>query len=307
MHNLEIPRPSFAGHESFPLRFAWLKKGFDLICEDPEAFGADDAMVTLGVGKNMVRAIRHWGMACQIWDEVPKSRGREMQPTQLGRLLFSAGGWDPYLEDLGSIWLLHWLLVTNLERATTWTWAFSRPHGNRFTREELVAELREFADAAKIRRVPDSTLKRDISVMLRSYLRPKRRKGVFGEDALDCPFVLLGLVREGAQKGTLEIVQGPHPTLPLRVFEYALADYATAVGRARRALTLDDLLYAPCSPGRAFRLSENALVHRLNDLVRLRGDRYIFDETAGLRQLIVSESIETRSILDAHYRTKVAA
>jgi hypothetical protein len=54
---------SFSGHETFVFRYAWLKKGVDAVQRDHVVFNDDSGMVTLGVGKNMVRAIRHWGLA----------------------------------------------------------------------------------------------------------------------------------------------------------------------------------------------------------------------------------------------------
>jgi len=60
---MATPRISFSGHETFPLRFNWLKKGIDAAAEDPEIFNSDRAIAEFGVGKNMVRAIRHWGLA----------------------------------------------------------------------------------------------------------------------------------------------------------------------------------------------------------------------------------------------------
>jgi hypothetical protein len=54
---------SFSGHETFVFRYTWLKKAVDAVRVDPRVFGQDNAIVTLGVGKNMVRSIRHWGLA----------------------------------------------------------------------------------------------------------------------------------------------------------------------------------------------------------------------------------------------------
>ena len=51
---------SFSGHETFPFRYTWLKKGVDAVSDDPSVFSSDRATITLGVGKNMVRSIRHW-------------------------------------------------------------------------------------------------------------------------------------------------------------------------------------------------------------------------------------------------------
>lgn len=305
-HTIPFRTPSFAGHESFPLRFAWLKKGFDGLRSNPAFFGLEGAMVELGVGKNMVRAIRHWGLAAQVWDEVDGSRGREVRATELGvRLLEDNVGWDPYLEDIGTIWLLHWLVVTHQDRATTWTWTFGRPSANRFDKDELLSELKALVRDEGISRMPDATLKRDIAVMLRGYCRPRAILGGFGEDTLDSPFTLLNLVRPSGERGAYEIVQGSHPTLPTRVFEAALVDYVGSLREQQApAITLDELLYAPLSPGRTFRLSEEGLVSRLTALVSSDPDLYAFDETAGLRQLLIRGTVPDRlDVLAGHYET----
>ena len=73
----DVP-PKFAGHETFTLRYAWLKKAVDASLERQDIFLQDDALVTLGVGKNMVRAIRHWGLVTGVLEEsrdIPNNRG----------------------------------------------------------------------------------------------------------------------------------------------------------------------------------------------------------------------------------------
>src|SRR5262245_28144183 len=122
---------AFSGHETFPFRYAWLKKGLDAAEEDAAVFRRDAAMVTLGVGKNMVRSIRHWCLATGVLEEVVGDNRRPsgcFRPTPLGKALFADDGWDPYLEDPATLWLLHWQVASNARRCTTWHWAFSYYH-----------------------------------------------------------------------------------------------------------------------------------------------------------------------------------
>lgn len=49
----------FSGHESFPCKTLWLKKGYDFVANGND-FNSPDAVITLGVGKNMVASIRYW-------------------------------------------------------------------------------------------------------------------------------------------------------------------------------------------------------------------------------------------------------
>ena len=94
-------RVSFGRHETFPLRYAWLPKGFSEMKGSPRCFESDEAPVRLGVGKNMVHAIRYWLRAARMARVTPDG----MLATALGDRLFSEGGWDPYLEDEGTLWL----------------------------------------------------------------------------------------------------------------------------------------------------------------------------------------------------------
>ena len=86
--DLPLRTLSFAGHESFPPRSLWPKKAYDAAQRDPESFGDEGAMVELGVGKNMVRAIRHWGLSFGILAEEAESRGRRVHPTPFGDAVF---------------------------------------------------------------------------------------------------------------------------------------------------------------------------------------------------------------------------
>src|SRR5579859_306084 len=94
---------SFSGHETFTLRHGWLKKAVDAVRADPKVFVNENAMVDLGVGKNMVRSIRHWALAADIVSEAPGTRGAELSVTKFGDLVFGEHGYDPFLEDLNTL------------------------------------------------------------------------------------------------------------------------------------------------------------------------------------------------------------
>jgi hypothetical protein len=91
---------SFASHETFAFRFAWLKKGIDKLSDDPGLFQKDSAIVTLGVGKNMVRSIRHWCLATRIVEEDDAARNRQLVPTTFGESLLHDDGWDRILRTM---------------------------------------------------------------------------------------------------------------------------------------------------------------------------------------------------------------
>ena len=113
---MSVVKYNFSGHESFPCKSLWLKKGYDFVVAGNQ-FSSAEAVMELGVGKNMVASIRYWLKAFGVID----STG---QTTTLGKyLLDDESGRDKYIEDLGTLWILHFNIINNLE-ATIYEWLF---------------------------------------------------------------------------------------------------------------------------------------------------------------------------------------
>ena len=89
-------RPQLSGHETFPLRYGWLKKAFDAVRategdgENRSVFTGDDyAIARFGVGKNMVGSMRHWATASDVIEVIKDlPDDHRIQTTKLGKLLF---------------------------------------------------------------------------------------------------------------------------------------------------------------------------------------------------------------------------
>lgn len=51
----------FGHHKTFPLRYSWLTQDFMAVKRTPTLFSQpEQAMITLGVGWNMVNTIQYW-------------------------------------------------------------------------------------------------------------------------------------------------------------------------------------------------------------------------------------------------------
>lgn len=250
---------AFARHETFHPRYGWLKKGFDKTEQDPKVFLNDDAPVVLGVGKNMVRAIRYWCHATKLLEDVGGARGAGSAPTEFGRALVGPAGLDPYLEDLGSLWLLHWRLLSPPCMATAWHFAFSIFARPTFSHEELSTALAEYADREfPTARLATSSLKKDVSCIVRMYGEVESSADDVGEDSIQCPFAELRLLRAMGGK-SFAFNMGTKPGLsPWLVGATALQFCARSNSNAR-TISLSTLLHAPGSPGMAFKLTEAAL------------------------------------------------
>ena len=157
----------FSGHESFPCRTLWLKKGYDFIKNNGN-FNADDAVVTLGVGKNMVSAIRYW---YKVFGFNSEKFG------WIADYLFdNDNGKDKYLEDLATLWLLHFLIVYYND-ATLYNMFFAMFQRERkvFDREHILNFVkRKLVEAQKETAFNENTVRRDIATLLLNYCLPKK-------------------------------------------------------------------------------------------------------------------------------------
>ena len=280
----EVRKLSFTGHQTFAFRYAWLAKGVHGIRQDNDLFFRDDALVTLGVGKNMVDSIRFWCEALSLIDVDGREKSAQILP--LGKLLFGARpkskGVDPYLEDPATLWLLHWQLASRAEIASTWHLTFTRWSRNEFTRDELVRWILQTASEATNGKSSDASIKRDVEVFLRTYIPATidRRRPV--EDSFDCPLSELGLMFE-VERNFYQFNLGFKPSLPPEVLTFAILEFWRSAAPEQRTLNIERLLFDPGSPGAAFKLTDKALVPLLEKLPAEDGLRY--DETAGLRVL----------------------
>ena len=300
---------AFARHETFHPRYGWLKKGFDCAEEDRRVFLAEDATTILGVGKNMVRAIRYWCVAYKVLEEVQNEENHRLNdavPTDFGRELLGRDGWDPYLEDPGSLWLLHWHLLKPPCRAPAWWAIFNSSRSPEFSDEALLEELRRFRDEQEWSDVVDNSLDKDVRCLLRMYGSVTQGRDLL-EDSVDSPFAELGLIRPvpGANR-EWSINAGPKRELPDDIVVYACLDYAQIVGTDARVLGLAGLARNEGSPGRAFALTETALGDSLARFADRDDAPIRLTHAAGNRQLEVPtdalDQVKT-SILNCYYRS----
>jgi hypothetical protein len=223
--------------------------------------------------------------------------------SELGASLCLDSGWDPYLEDVGTLWLIHWRLASTPEPATTWWWVFNQSPGTRFTRRELQAQLERLVEQLGLARVSSASLKRDIDCFIRTYA-PSRRARTVQEETLDCPLIELGLLREESDHQSYEMVRGTQPTLPPAVFGYALAEYLKRRAAETPTVSLSELAYGAGAPGRVFCLSESGLLQRLETIGTLTGGAIVYDETAGLKQVFLHKAVKSKALLERHYGSR---
>ena len=280
--------PQFSGHETFPLRYGWLKKAFDRVVATEDQPGnraacwGEDAIARFGVGKNMVASMRHWAKAACVIDE-PSSNS--VRATDLGRRLFGLKGLDPFMEHPSTLWLVHWQLAARRAK-TTWFWAFSHYPAITFERDGLIRKLDRLATERGWSRVAQTTLKNDVACFIRSYVARQPSGKTGHDDALESPLTELGLIKAIGKNDGFRFVRGPKSTLDDGVFAYALVDYWSRFYPNAATLSFEAIAHAPGSPGRVFQFEENDVANRLAALDAVTGGALRWSETAGLKQVV---------------------
>jgi len=290
---------SFGRHETFPLRFGWLTKGVGAWFENPNIFEQDDAIVKLGVGKNMVGAIQYWMKASQL----VTINARSLHPSEVCKKIFFIDGWDPYLEDDATIWLIHWLIASNPADATFAFWFFNHFHKPEFTAKELQDALSSFVQEKVRSKVAPQTLKKDVALILRMYESSDTTQNSPLEEALDSPMALLGLLMP--QDGGKVHISRPsyRSNLPVSTFSYAVAQLFEQT--EHELLTVEFLLkgdgFLAC-PGAVFRINEDCLVAKLEEMILWLPGCFELRQTAGIHQLYKLCEISPESVLERHYQ-----
>ena len=282
-------RPQFSGHETFPLRYGWLKKTYDEVAatennsENKSVFLDKDAIARFGVGKNMVASMRHWGVAAGLFKD--ESGSPVIRTTELGRLLFGEEGLDPYMEYPATLWLVHWHLAARPAK-TTWFWAFNHYPSLTFDRDHLIESISRLVNERGWSHVSATTIKNDAACFIRTYVpqQPSSRAG--NDDALESPLTELGLIRATGKRDGFRFVRGPKSTLSKGTFVYAMLDFWSRYSKQATTLSFEAIAHEPSGPGRVFLFDENDVADRLADLDEITAGKLRWSETAGLKQVV---------------------
>jgi hypothetical protein len=288
-------QPHFSGHETFPLRYGWLKKAYDSVVtscypkDNRSVFVDDDAIARFGVGKNMVASIRHWAGSVGVLTEDQKTG--VIAPGPIGDELFgdiSEKCLDPYLENPSSLWLIHWQLC-NHPKKTTWHYVFSHFHAEEFERSTLVDSLLKIGAEKNWKKISATTIKRDVECFLRSYVSKPATANTTPEDTLESPLSELGLIKLIGKRDHFRLVRGSKPTLGNGVFLYALVSFwLNSRHEKLNQLPFESIAHDPGSPGRVFLLDEDELATRLVQIDSYTNGVLNWSETSGIKSIMIN-------------------
>ena len=280
----KIRKYTFSGHESFPCKTLWLKKGYDFVVGGND-FNSPEAVVGLGVGKNMVASIRYWMKAFGLTqnDEV----------TSLASYLFAdETGKDPFMEDLGTLWLLHYLLVSTGE-ATLYNLLFTQFQRERksFERQHLLHFVKRImTEDGKQSQFNENTVKKDIGTLLLNYVLPQKAKALDDYSSL---LIDLEVIRTDADnKNYLFNIDGKR-RLPWQIFLYAILCL-----KGKDNTVSYDLLQ---EIGLIFCMNDMEVIEMCKIIEAHHNDDVRYTDTAGIRQLQFLNEMSCEEALNEYY------
>lgn len=287
----------FRGHETFFIRKGWLYKGMSNVVREPGVFqgASGNPMDVLGIGANMVKALRYWLIASQLTSE-PKSGKRNQELTELGKIIFEN---DPYMEEIGSIWLVHLMLTSNEEDATSWYLFFNEFNKTEFDLDDFRNCVIKYIRMQKGAEMPsERAIEDDFNCIVNTYVaRARLNPGkVHPESNIDCPLGELGLVdvvdkKKGIFKKTIPKVDMLPDLILLAAIINANID--------KTEIKISTLQNEKCQIGKMLNLDSITL---LNMLYKLDKAGYIkVIRTAGLDVIQIITDIKFEDCVRAYY------
>lgn len=273
---------TFSGHESFPCKSMWLKKGYDYLA-DNNKFTDSDAVVKLGVGKNMVQSIRFWLRAFGL--------SNDDEVTEIARYIFDdVDGKDPYAEDNFTLLVLHYLLiVTDISSIYRLVFVDLQREKKEFDKGQLLSFIKRKCNVPEQKNVfNENTVKKDIRVLLQNYLSPINPKT---NEEYASLLLELGILRENEGKYSFnEIsIEQVNPLIIL----FALVHIA-GEDKTISFDKLQELSLIFCIPISSFLMVVRSLSERYSEEIS-------YSDNSGIRNVQFLKKIDTFEVLNRYY------
>lgn len=287
----------FRAHDTFFIRKGWLNKGMRNVNADPSVFMGTNGnpMDVLGIGANMVKALRYWLQAVKLTSE-PTSGRREQTFTEFGQVVFDN---DPYMEEMGTLWLLHYMLSTNIDDATAWYYFFNEFKMTEFSKDDFVKQLTNYI-RINGEEVSERSLEDDYNCIINTYV-PRIKSSpekVQPESNIDCPLGELGLIDISNKKEKLYKKSVPkkdtlHPLVLLAV----ILDQS----KGETSIKISSIQNDVCNAGKIFNLDIITLTNLLYKIELLDYIKVV--RTAGLDIIRIEKPMSFLECVQEYYNS----
>jgi len=237
---------------------------------------SDAYCASLGISNSRMTNLSSLAVAFEL------IRSVVLTPTDLGLVVHR---YDPFLDDLGTLWLLHYLMSSN-ERYVVWNRLVNQviPENDRFSTaitRPYFADLSQFYSEHSM----DKHLRKEIGAVWNAYTEQAFRH--------------LGYIRAESEQ---IYVRDDHEPVPPRIFCTAVLVYRERFLPGTMTLDVAMLVDKANSPGRVFDLTERQVRDLLEEVKELG---YIYIETrADLDQIRFRDDYDFLDIVRRYYEER---
>lgn len=293
----------FRAHDTFFIRKGWLSKGLSQVYKNGSVFisKTQNPMDVFGIGNNMVKALRYWMQVTGLTKEPEKGK-RVQEFTDFGELVFK---YDRYIDETGTLLLLHYELASNEKDATAWYYFFNQFTFNEFTKEDFVREIQNYIQINNEDEVATRSLEDDFACILSTYQsRSKMGTTISPENNIDCPLGELNLIDTLDKKR--KIYRKAIPSKELFdpwIIMAIISRWSEKHGNVKE-VSLNDLLTSPCNIGRIFNLDTITMLDVLYKTEKL--GRIKINRTAGLDVIVLNDVPSYAACIEEYYKSAKA-
>lgn len=272
------------GHESFSIREGWITKGIFEIKDNSKLFSEKNLTDILGIGTNMVKSLKYWLITAGIIKETKKT---EYELTELGNLIEQ---YDPYMEDVFSLYFIHFSIVNNIERAIIWNIFYNKCNIKNFSKKELLEQVEYILETENLE-YNEKMLIDEISILLKTYTIDE--KNGTPENNFTCPLTELKLIRKidkdlyQKEKSALNILN------PYIVY-WGLISQTDS-----NSINIDDLIKGDNSVCKLLNL-DRVLLNEYLDILK-KENLITVNRTAGLNMVYINERYSLKKIFEKYF------
>ena len=252
----------FAKHMTFYLRNGWISKALIALQDNPYIFSPKnigDAIDALGIGRTMVVSLRYWLGVLDVAEESIENNQVKLNLTSLG---FDILEYDRYLERKGSLWILHYKMATNEEKATTWYWFFNKFPIREFDEYDFYQGLKKYIQNNGGKNISDNSLKKDFQCLKNTYIYDYKADI---EEIISCPMQELKLLVYSQGKRVYNKKRPNINEIPPQIFYYLILESLSddTMDYFAHQVYVNDLKFKDKSVGKVLNLTLNDVYNLL--------------------------------------------
>lgn len=285
------------GHETFYPRELWLYKGIyeqEFLTQvqffkQENLHSAEYPTDYFGVGLNMTRSIRYWRRAFGLVEKIGQGESLSSFAKEILKR-------DPYFQEVPSLWLLHYNLVSREDSPSTWYWFFCESGLVSFRKESFINAYKSWLFENYNRNFSEKSIENDWNVLVNMYAFDEKKDLFYPS-----PFLKLKILEYNSILG--RYVKNTELNLEPSIFFYILFQFKEKYFPSALSIDLDYLSKISNSPFKVFSWSVEKVFETFELLSEKLQKNIKLSRTSGTK-IITYQNLNREEFLDEIYNQK---